>query len=67
MARFQPACLDRMGKFHRFVIDCQKEIDYRIHNPEPILEGIDFNDLTIRFLRLKLLDNLRILEKMHSY
>ena len=67
MARFQPACLDKIGKFHRFIIDCQKEIEDRIRNPQPILGGIDFDDLTIRFLRLKLRDNLRMLERMHSY
>lgn len=67
MARFRPACLDKIGKCHRFIIDTQKEIENRIRNPQPVLEQIDFDALTIRFLRLKLRDNMRILEKMHSY
>ena len=67
MARFQPACLDKIGKYHRFVIDIQKEIEQIIRNPQPIIENFDFGALTIRFLRLRLRDNLRMLEAMHSY
>ena len=67
MARFQPACLKEIGKYHRFVIDIQKEIEQIIRNPQPILENLDFDALTIRFLRLRLRDNMGMLEAMHSY
>ena len=67
MARFQPASLDKIGKYHRFVIDIQKEIEQIIRNPQPNLEHIDFDAIIIRFLRLRLRDNMRILEAMHSH
>lgn len=67
MARFQPASLDKIGKYHRFVIDIQKEIEQIIRNLQPNIENIDFDALTIRFLKLRLRDNMRILAAMHSH
>ena len=67
MARFQPACLKEIGKYHRFVIDIQKEIEQIIRDPQPIHLNFDFDALTIRFLRLRLRDNIRTLEALHSY
>ena len=67
MARFKPAYLKEIGKYHRFVIDIQKEIEQIITNPQPIHMNFDFDALTIRFLRLRLRDHLRTLADMHSY
>ena len=67
MARFQPASLNKIGKFHCFVIDIQKEIEQIERNPQPNIEYINFDALTIRFLKFRLRDNMRILEAMHSH
>ena len=69
MAHFrpEPECLKQIGKHHRIIADCQIEIDYRIQNPEPAIEGIDFNDINIRFLRLKIRDNVRILGHLWDF
>lgn len=65
MARFQPASLDKIGRYHRFVIDRQKEIDQIEQNPQPDFGWFDI--LTIKFLKLRLRDNMRVLEAMHSH
>lgn len=65
MSRFQPASLDKIGRYHRFVIDAQREIKQRERNPGPDFGWYDI--LTIKFLKLQLRDNLRRLEAMHSH
>ena len=65
--RFDPYCLKQIGKHHYIIADCQIEIDHRTQNPEPPIEGIDFNDIHIRFLRLKIRDNVRILEHLWDF
>ena len=65
--QFDPYCLKQIGKLHITIADCLIEIEHRTRNPEPPIEGLDFNDIHIRFLRLKIRDKVRVLEHLWDF
>ena len=49
------------------IAKCLNEIDHRLENPEPPIEGWDFNDIHIRFLRLKIRDKTRVINHLWNF
>ena len=59
--------LKEIGELHVVIARCLIEIDHRLSNPEPPIEGWDFNDIHIRFLRLKIRDKTRVINHLWKF
>ena len=66
MSKFKPANLDQIGRYHRTIIDTQKEIETIYRNPQQAIHNFDFDYFNLRLLRLRLRDNLKTVRTLQN-